>query len=51
MSSETNAQQDPSMEEILASIRRIISEGDEEGASQEGAERQGTRLDRLFSNY
>ena len=40
MSSESNAQQDPSMEEILASIRRIISEGDEEGAPEEGAEEQ-----------
>ena len=40
MSSESNAQQDPSMEEILASIRRIISEGDEEGAPEEGAEAQ-----------
>ncbi|MDJ0951619.1 MAG: DUF2497 domain-containing protein [Alphaproteobacteria bacterium] len=37
MSSESNAQQDPSMEEILASIRRIISEGDEapDGEAQE----------------
>lgn len=31
--SESKAQQDPSMEEILASIRRIISEGDEPSAA------------------
>ena len=35
--SDKNAQQDPSMEEILASIRRIISEDETaEGENQEG---------------
>lgn len=32
--SDTKAQPEPTMEEILASIRRIISENDEDGASQ-----------------
>lgn len=35
--SDTNPQQEPSMEEILASIRRIISEDDDPGAKPEEA--------------
>lgn len=34
----TNAQPEPSMEEILASIRRIISEDEEEGAAEAAPE-------------
>lgn len=33
----TNAQPEPSMEEILASIRRIISEDEEEGVADDGS--------------
>src|SRR3546814_1216818 len=36
--SESKTQQEPSMEEILASIRRIISEDGEEGQASAGAE-------------
>ena len=38
MSEPENSQQEPTMEEILASIRRIISEDGEEGEGAEGAD-------------
>lgn len=43
--SDANAQQDPSMEEILASIRRIISEDGSEGESEAEPESDEEILD------
>ena len=45
--SDANPQQEPSMEEILASIRRIISEDDDPGAKPEEASAEDASNDVL----